>query len=170
MEVDNIRGRQKMLASSFDEAISNRRKSTPAAPPPTANTDSRPDICMCDGKAGRRTAAKAGIAKTTSVSHCEAVQILETTVVQMSRENIRFVNYAAFPPKPRTCTLGKRLASTRCTGETAKDHRELTGMILEPTAMQLSGFNDGQDESLDRRRQCRETSQKSAYCVIYGHR
>ena len=167
-----------MLASSFDEAMSNRRKSTPAAPPPTANTDSRPDMCSSrsgDGKAGRRTAAKAGIVKMTSVSHCEAVQILETTVVQMSRENIRFVNYASFPPKPHArsrfpCTLGKRLASTRCTGETAKDHRELTGMILGPTAMQPSGSNDEQDESLDRRRQCRETSQKSASSVIDDHR
>ena len=159
--------------------MSNRRNSTPAAPPPTANTDSRLDsLCSAgrgDGMAGKRMAVTAFTAKMTSVSHCEAVQILETTVAQMSRENVGLVKYAEFPPEPRSlsrfpCTLGKRVASTRCTGEMVKDHRERIGMIAGPIAMQMFGSNAVQDERLDVRRQCRETTQKRAPCMIDGHR
>jgi len=153
--------------------------STPLPPPPTADGVSRPDVTRwsegsSEGKAGRRggMAASPKLAKKVIVSHCEAVQIFDTRVAQMGRDDEGYANDAAFPPAPLSLSRyprvsGKCVTSTRYNTEKVKGHvpRERTGMTPMATAMQLTVTDpNAWKESLDRCRECREADTQRSSC------
>lgn len=174
---------QNSMASATLAEQRHATTSTPMPPPPTADRNS--DNCTgsggsVDGKSDRRdvTTLSPVPAKMALVSHCEAVQIFDTTVAQMGRDDEGYANGAAFPPAPLSQSRyprvsGKNVASSRYYREKVKGHvpRERTGMTPFATAMQLTVTDQNAwKESLDRRRQCTDIEAQMSPSRSANHR